>query len=51
MTHCATNKHYKLIEDTLQPGLIVCDGTSVSLICPHDSMEAVPNPFAQQQNI
>ncbi|ELK11471.1 U6 snRNA-associated Sm-like protein LSm7 [Pteropus alecto] len=43
------NNQYKLIEDTLQLGLVVCRGTSVVLICPQDSMEAIPNPFIQQQ--
>ncbi|XP_035269341.1 U6 snRNA-associated Sm-like protein LSm7 isoform X5 [Anguilla anguilla] len=40
---------YKLTEDTRQLGLVVCRGTSVVLICPQDGMEAIPNPFVQQQ--
>lgn len=40
---------YKLTEDTRQLGLVVCRGTSVVLICPQDGMEAIPNPFIQQQ--
>lgn len=41
---------YKLTEDTRQLGLVVCRGTSVVLICPQDGMEAIPNPFVQQQD-
>lgn len=41
---------YKLTEDTRQLGLVVCRGTSVVLICPQDGMEAIPNPFIQQQD-
>nr|XP_008507904.1 PREDICTED: U6 snRNA-associated Sm-like protein LSm7 [Equus przewalskii] len=40
---------YKLTEDTRPLGLVVCRGTSVVLICPQDGMEAIPNPFVQQQ--
>ncbi|KAK9519332.1 hypothetical protein VZT92_022068 [Zoarces viviparus] len=40
----------KLTEDTRQLGLVVCRGTSVVLICPQDGMEAIPNPFVQQQD-
>lgn len=40
----------KLTEDTRQLGLVVCRGTSVVLICPQDGMEAIPNPFIQQQD-
>ncbi|XP_052101947.1 U6 snRNA-associated Sm-like protein LSm7 [Mytilus californianus] len=39
---------YKLTEDTRQLGLVVCRGTSVVLICPADGMEAIANPFIQQ---
>ncbi|XP_050398757.1 U6 snRNA-associated Sm-like protein LSm7 [Patella vulgata] len=39
---------FKLTEDTRQLGLVVCRGTSVVLICPADGMEAIPNPFVQQ---
>ncbi|XP_078473445.1 U6 snRNA-associated Sm-like protein LSm7 isoform X1 [Lampetra planeri] len=39
---------YKLTEDTRPLGLVVCRGTSVVLICPLDGMEAIPNPFVQQ---
>ncbi|ESO90955.1 hypothetical protein LOTGIDRAFT_122513, partial [Lottia gigantea] len=39
---------YKLTEDTRQLGLVVCRGTSVVLICPADGMEAIANPFVQQ---
>uniref|UniRef100_A0A670IB04 Sm domain-containing protein n=1 Tax=Podarcis muralis TaxID=64176 RepID=A0A670IB04_PODMU len=39
-----------LTEDTRQLGLVVCRGTSVVLICPQDGMEAIPNPFIQQQD-
>uniref|UniRef100_A0A4X2LD17 U6 snRNA-associated Sm-like protein LSm7 n=1 Tax=Vombatus ursinus TaxID=29139 RepID=A0A4X2LD17_VOMUR len=41
---------YELTEDTRQLRLVVCRGTSVVLICPHDGMEAIPNPFIQQQD-
>ncbi|XP_014739820.1 PREDICTED: U6 snRNA-associated Sm-like protein LSm7 [Sturnus vulgaris] len=41
---------FKLTEDTRQLGLVVCRGTSVVLICPQDGMEAIPNPFIQQQD-
>eukprot|EP00058_Branchiostoma_floridae_P007242 XP_002592730.1 hypothetical protein BRAFLDRAFT_118403 [Branchiostoma floridae] len=40
---------FKLTEDTRQLGLVVCRGTSVVLICPQDGMEAIPNPFVQQE--
>ncbi|XP_064596210.1 U6 snRNA-associated Sm-like protein LSm7 [Liolophura sinensis] len=39
---------FKLTEDTRQLGLVVCRGTSVVLICSADGMEAIPNPFIQQ---
>ena len=39
---------YKLTEDTRQLGLVVCRGTSVTLICPADGMEAIANPFVAQ---
>jgi len=41
---------YKLTEDTRTLGLVVCRGTSVVLICPADGMEAIPNPFIQQDS-
>ncbi|XP_056002659.1 U6 snRNA-associated Sm-like protein LSm7 [Ostrea edulis] len=40
---------YKLTEDTRTLGLVVCRGTSVVLICPSDGMEAIANPFVQQE--
>ncbi|KAL7288776.1 U6 snRNA-associated Sm-like protein LSm7 [Trichogramma pretiosum] len=40
---------YKLNQDTRGLGLVVCRGTSVVLICPVDGMEAIPNPFVQQE--
>ncbi|XP_006815876.1 U6 snRNA-associated Sm-like protein LSm7 [Saccoglossus kowalevskii] len=40
---------YKLLEETRQLGLVVCRGTSVVLICPADGMEAIANPFIQQE--
>ncbi|CAB1339481.1 unnamed protein product [Coregonus sp. 'balchen'] len=43
-------EEFKLTEDTRQLGLVVCRGTSVVLICPQDGMEAIPNPFIQQQD-
>lgn len=39
---------YKLAEETRALGLVVCRGTSVVLICPQDGMEAIQNPFVQQ---
>ncbi|XP_067654120.1 U6 snRNA-associated Sm-like protein LSm7 [Haliotis asinina] len=39
---------FKLTEDTRHLGLVVCRGTSVVLICPSDGMEAIANPFVQQ---
>lgn len=39
---------YKLTEDTRSLGLVVCRGTSVVLICPSEGMEAIANPFVQQ---
>jgi len=38
----------KLTEDTRTLGLVVCRGTSIVLICPVDGMEAISNPFVQQ---
>ncbi|XP_025417417.1 U6 snRNA-associated Sm-like protein LSm7 [Sipha flava] len=38
----------KLTEDTRTLGLVVCRGTSIVLICPVDGMEAIANPFVQQ---
>ncbi len=40
---------YKLTEDTRHLGLVVCRGTAVVLICPMDGMEAISNPFVQQE--
>lgn len=31
-------------------GLVVCGGILVVLICLQDGMEAIPNPFVQQQD-
>lgn len=39
----------KLTEDTRHLGLVVCRGTSVVLICPAEGMEAIANPFVQQE--
>ncbi|XP_071098881.1 U6 snRNA-associated Sm-like protein LSm7 [Haliotis cracherodii] len=41
---------FKLTEDTRHLGLVVCRGTSVVLICPSDGMEAIANPFVQQDS-
>lgn len=49
MSPADPDDQYKLTEDTRQLGLVVCRGTSVVLICPQDGMEAIPNPFIQQQ--
>ncbi|KAK3575962.1 hypothetical protein CHS0354_019281 [Potamilus streckersoni] len=40
---------YRLTDDTRHLGLVVCRGTSVVLICPADGMEAITNPFVQQE--
>ncbi|UYV61675.1 LSM7 [Cordylochernes scorpioides] len=37
---------FKLTEDTRYLGLVVCRGTTVVVICPVDSMEAIANPFS-----
>lgn len=39
---------YKLTDDNRPLGLVVCRGTAVVLICPVDGMEAIANPFVQQ---
>ncbi|XP_041355978.1 U6 snRNA-associated Sm-like protein LSm7 [Gigantopelta aegis] len=41
---------FKLTEDTRHLGLVVCRGTAVVLICPQDGMEAIANPFVQQDS-
>ena len=41
---------FKLTDQTRALGLVVCRGTAVVLICPADSMEAIENPFIQQQD-
>ena len=40
---------YKLTDETRKLGLTVCRGTAVVLICPLDGMEAISNPFLQQE--
>ncbi|XP_074661338.1 U6 snRNA-associated Sm-like protein LSm7 [Tubulanus polymorphus] len=40
---------YKLTQHTRPLGLVVCRGTSVVLICPSDGMEAIQNPFINQE--
>ncbi|KAG5448259.1 hypothetical protein CRM22_002214 [Opisthorchis felineus] len=40
---------HRLSEDTRELGLVVCRGPSVELVCPADGMEAIPNPFVQQE--
>lgn len=39
--------NFKLTDDERQLGLVVCRGTSVVLICPHDGLEPIANPFIQ----
>eukprot|EP00112_Aurelia_sp_Birch-Aquarium-sp1_P022017 Seg6072.1 transcript_id=Seg6072.1/GoldUCD/mRNA.D3Y31 product="U6 snRNA-associated Sm-like protein LSm7" protein_id=Seg6072.1/GoldUCD/D3Y31 len=41
---------YKLTDETRKLGLTVCRGTAVVLICPMDGMEAISNPFLQQES-
>ena len=40
---------YKLTQDTRHLGLVVCRGTTVTLICPMYGMESIANPFVQQE--
>ncbi|XP_047133267.1 U6 snRNA-associated Sm-like protein LSm7 isoform X1 [Hydra vulgaris] len=40
---------YKLSEDTRSLGIVVCRGTAIVLICPVEGMEAIANPFLQQE--
>ena len=40
---------YKLTQDTRHLGLVVCRGTTVTLICPMYGMESISNPFVQQE--
>ncbi|XP_031553970.1 U6 snRNA-associated Sm-like protein LSm7 [Actinia tenebrosa] len=39
----------KLTDETRSLGLVVCRGTAVVLVCPVDGMEAIANPFIQQE--
>jgi hypothetical protein len=41
---------YKMANETRALGLVVCRGTSVVLISPHDGMEEIANPFAAPTN-
>ena len=41
---------YKLSDETRSLGIVVCRGTAVVLICPVDGMEAIANPFLQQES-
>ncbi|VDD83894.1 unnamed protein product [Mesocestoides corti] len=41
--------HTRLTEDSRELGLVVCRGPSVELVCPADGMEAISNPFVQQE--
>ncbi|KAK2720654.1 U6 snRNA-associated Sm-like protein LSm7 [Artemia franciscana] len=40
---------YKITDETRSLGLVVCRGTTVSLICPMEGMEAIANPFIQPE--
>lgn len=40
---------YKITDETRELGIVVCRGTAVVLICPVDGMEAIANPFLQQE--
>lgn len=40
---------YKITDETRELGIVVCRGTAVVLICPVDGMEAIANPFVQQE--
>ena len=40
---------FKLTDETRSLGLVVCRGTAVVLVCPADAMEAISNPFLQQE--
>ena len=35
--------------ETRELGICVCKGATILLLCPADSIEAIPNPFIQQQ--
>ncbi|XP_066934743.1 U6 snRNA-associated Sm-like protein LSm7 [Clytia hemisphaerica] len=39
---------YKITDETRDLGIVVCRGTAVVMICPVDGMEAIANPFVQQ---
>ena len=39
---------FKILDETRKLGLVVCRGTAVVLLCPADTMEAIPNPFIQE---
>lgn len=39
--------NFKITDDERQLGLVVCRGTAVVLICPHEGMEPIANPFVQ----
>ena len=45
----ASDDPFKITDETRNLGLVVCRGTTVVLVCPADSMEAIANPFIQQE--
>ncbi|KAI0984971.1 hypothetical protein GJ496_010888 [Pomphorhynchus laevis] len=41
----------RLTDDTRYLGLVVCRGTSVVLLCPHEGTEEIPNPFVNEETV
>lgn len=40
-----TEESYKVTENTRKLGLVVCRGPAVTVVCPQEGHEAIPNPF------
>ena len=45
------NDPNSLSGETRELGICVCKGAAIQLICPADSIEAIPNPFIQQPDM
>lgn len=41
----------RITDETRNLGLVVCRGTTVTLICPVDGTEEIANPFAEAEEI
>lgn len=39
----------KVTDNVRQLGLVVCRGTQVVVVCPVEGMEAIANPFLQEE--